>query len=47
MISVIFIKIMRFSKAEIENTRKHLQGLHSNKGRYISDDEVKDYLKTI
>lgn len=41
------MKIIRFKKDEIEKTRKFLQGKHSNQGRYISDDEVKDYLKVV
>ena len=41
------MKIMRFKKDEIEQTRQFLQGMHGNEGRYISDDEVKDYLKVV
>nr|DAR23909.1 MAG TPA: hypothetical protein [Caudoviricetes sp.] len=41
------MKIIRFKKDEIKKTRKFLQGMHGNEGRYISDDEVKDYLKVV
>lgn len=38
---------MRFTRVEIEKTRKFLQGMYGNEGRRIFDDEVKEYLRVV
>ena len=34
----------RFTKEEIDKTRKYLSGLYENRGRYISIEEAEEYL---